>query len=68
MNEISYRSQLDYNPKVHINNRKPYTTRDLEFIRDTNYSLADLAVALGRTAKAIANQRYLIKKREGMNE
>ena len=62
MNEIRLEDHLNYNPKFHINNRKSYRISELKLIADRSNSLADLAVILGRTAKAIATKRYLIKK------
>ena len=62
MNDIRLKTQIKYNPKVHDKAYKEYTTKEIELIKNRKNSLAWLAVNLGRTAKAIAAKRYLLKK------
>lgn len=61
MNELRIKDYTKYNPEIHFNHKKAYTTRDIELIL-TKMSLADLSVCLGRTAKAIAEMRKRLKK------
>lgn len=62
MNELRLKDYEKYRKDMHFNHKKEYTTLEVELIL-LDMSLADLSVALGRTAKAIAEARKNFKRR-----
>lgn len=62
MNELKLKDYEKYRQDIHINHKKEYTTLEVELIL-SDMSLSDLSVALGRTAKAIAEARKKFKRR-----
>ncbi|MEG1087733.1 MAG: hypothetical protein RSD79_06665 [Cetobacterium sp.] len=62
MNELRLKDYIKYNPTIHTDRQKPYSTEDIKLILSKT-PLADLSVALGRPAKAIAQARSVFRKK-----
>lgn len=60
MNELRIKDYAKFRKDVHVNHKKPYTTKDFELI-ESDMCIADLSVLLGRTGKAIQRMRNRLK-------
>ncbi|MGL6065017.1 MAG: hypothetical protein ACRC0S_08035 [Fusobacteriaceae bacterium] len=60
--EFYLKDCIRYNPDIHSNHCKQYTTKENELILSYCYSLADLSLILGRTAGSISQHRSNLKK------
>ncbi|MGL5950299.1 MAG: hypothetical protein ACRCZH_02605 [Cetobacterium sp.] len=61
-NELKLKDYCSYIPEIHINHGKEYRSSELELIMSGEYSLADLSLMLGRTAKAISSFKSQYKR------
>lgn len=55
---------LKYNESIHENHGKPWLTSEIKLLKDWYKSrrVEDIAMALGRTAKTVANKAYQLRK------
>ncbi|MGL5712102.1 MAG: hypothetical protein ACRCX2_03715 [Paraclostridium sp.] len=59
MNEFKYKEYKTYNPKLHDNHCKSWTTQEIRIVKESTESLAWLSNMLGRTISSIRRIRRL---------
>ena len=63
MNELRLKEYCRYRRDIHHRHHNGWTTKENILVMEEGYSLADLSVSLGRTAKAISTQRSKLRKK-----